>query len=68
MKEETKNKKQPDDDVTQRLESMKKLLILIALKNGATSEEIDKATGMGASNIRALFPGPEKTRETLSWH
>ena len=62
MKEETKNKKQPNDDVTQRLESIKKLLILIAFKNGATSEEIDKATGMGASNIRALFPGARKSK------
>jgi hypothetical protein len=42
------------------LASIKRLLILQLLKSGATSEEIDMATGMGASNIRGLFPGVKK--------
>jgi hypothetical protein len=36
--------------------AIKKLLIFLLLKSGASSEEIDRATGMGASNIRAIFP------------
>ncbi len=40
---------------------MKKLLALIALKVGASPENVDEATGMGASNIRAMFP--EKKRK-----
>lgn len=42
------------------LRAIKKLLVLLLLKNGATSEEIDRATGMGAGNIRALFPRRKK--------
>jgi hypothetical protein len=42
------------------LASIKRLLILQLLKNGATSEEIDLATGMGAGNIRGMFPGVKK--------
>jgi hypothetical protein len=35
---------------------IRNLLILLALKSGATSDEVDYATGMGAANIRAMFP------------
>lgn len=38
------------------LRSIRNLLILLLLKIGATSKEIDLATGMGASNIRSMFP------------
>ncbi|MFI5449449.1 MAG: hypothetical protein ACHQ03_06775 [Candidatus Bathyarchaeia archaeon] len=44
------------------LVSIKKLLILLCLKMGATSEEVDTATGMGAGNIRALFSGVKKNK------
>ncbi len=37
------------------LQSIRNLLILQLLKEGATSEEIDTATGMGAGNIRTKF-------------
>jgi len=43
------------------LRAIKKLLALIALRNGASPENIDEASGMGAGNIRALFP--EKKRK-----
>lgn len=49
----------PSDELKE-LVSIKKLLILLCLKMGATSEDVDKATGMGASNIRAMFPGVKK--------
>jgi len=43
------------------LKSIKKLLALLAIKSGASPENVDEATGMGASNIRAMFP--EKRRK-----
>jgi hypothetical protein len=45
-----------DDDSTQELKRIRNLLMLLALKSGASSDEINYATGMGASNIRAMFP------------
>jgi hypothetical protein len=44
------------DAELKELKSIKKLLMLWLRKNGATSEELDQATDMGASNIRAMFP------------
>jgi hypothetical protein len=38
------------------LQAIKKLLMLDLIKSGATSEELDMATGMGAGNIRREFP------------
>ena len=38
------------------LKRIRNLLVLIALKSGATSDEVNYATGMGAANIRAMFP------------
>lgn len=52
-----------DSDELKEIRAIKKLLILLLLKNGATSEEIDKATGMGAGNIRAMFPKVKKKIE-----
>jgi len=46
--------------VVEELASIRKLLILLLLKTGASSGEVDMATGMGAGNIRKLFPGVEK--------
>lgn len=44
-----------DKDSLKELKSIKNLLIIQLLKSGATSEEIDLATGMGAGNIRTKF-------------
>ena len=46
------------------LRAIRNLLILQLLKSGATSEEIDLATGMGASNIRGMFPKIKKAGKT----
>lgn len=46
------------------LQSIRNLLVLQLLKSGATSEEIDLATRMGAGNIRTLFPGVKKKGKT----
>jgi hypothetical protein len=50
-------------DELKELGSIKKLLILLCLKMGATYEDVDKATDMGASNLRAMFPGVRKKGE-----
>ena len=50
----------PDSEELKELKSVKKLLVLIALKNGASLDEIDKATGMGVSHISEMFPKRKK--------
>jgi len=42
--------------VEKELRQIRNLLILVALKAGATSDEVHLATGMGAANIRRIFP------------
>ncbi len=49
-----------DEKEFKELQAIKKLLVLLSLKMGATSEDVDNATGMGASNVRAMFPGVRK--------
>lgn len=44
-----------DEKVAKELRQIRNVLILIALKSGATSEQIGVATGMGGSNVRALL-------------
>ena len=50
------------------LQSIRNLLILQLLKNGATSEEINLATGMGESNIRGLFLNVRKKGKSEEVH
>jgi len=57
MSQEKPKKKR---DELKELQSIRNLLILQLLKSGASSEEIDLATGMGAGNIRGMFPGVKK--------
>ncbi len=45
-----------NDTLIKELKRIRNLLVLIALKSGATSDEVNYATGMGAANIRAMFP------------
>jgi hypothetical protein len=50
-------KKEPGNNkIDKELRQIRNLLILVALKSGATSDEVDYATGMGAANIRNMFP------------
>ena len=44
------------DPTLKELRQIKNLLMLSLLKAGVNSDEVDLATGMGASNIRAMFP------------
>lgn len=45
-----------DDKLAEEIRQIRNLLILIALKSGATSMEAHYATGTGDSNMRAMFP------------
>lgn len=47
--------KQKKDPILEELTEIKKLLVLALYANDIPSEEIDKAVGMGAANIRAMF-------------
>jgi hypothetical protein len=51
MKKETGSNKIEKD-----LRQIRNLLILVALKLGASSSEVDYATGMGRDNISRMFP------------
>jgi hypothetical protein len=51
MKKEAGNNK-----IEKELRQIRNLLILVGLKSGATSDEVNYATGMGAANIRKMFP------------
>lgn len=61
MSEEKQRKKR--DELTE-LQSIRNLLIVQLLRSGTTSDEIDMATGMGAGNIRNMFPGVKKKGKT----
>lgn len=45
-----------DAKILKELRQIRNLLILVALKSGATTEEAGQATGMGATNISHLLP------------
>ncbi|RLI40316.1 hypothetical protein DRO69_13065 [Candidatus Bathyarchaeota archaeon] len=61
----SKDKKRRRRDELTELKAIRNLLILLLLKNGATSSEIDMATGMGASNIRTMFPRAKRKGKVL---
>ncbi len=44
------------EKIQKEMRQIRNLLILISMKLDSTSDEIHYATGMGAANIRALFP------------
>lgn len=44
-----------DELILKELTAIKKLLILWLYASNIPSDEIDKATGMGAANIRGMF-------------
>jgi len=51
-----KSASRQEGNSAKEIRQIRNLLILIALKSGATSDEVDYATGMGAANIRGMFP------------
>ena len=44
-----------NNKVEKELRQIRNLLILVALKSGATLDEVDYATGMGIANISRMF-------------
>lgn len=57
-KKDDRRRKKRDELI--ELQSIRNLLILQLLKSGASSEEVDLATKMGAGNIRTMFPHVKK--------
>ena len=49
-------KTKENNKIDKELRQIRNLLILVALKSGANSDEVHYATGMGAANIRSMFP------------
>jgi NADH/NAD ratio-sensing transcriptional regulator Rex len=45
-----------EEQLLKELQSIKRLLILLLIKSGATSEEIGRAVGIDSSVIRRMFP------------
>jgi hypothetical protein len=64
-KRQGKNKEA--DRTLKELRQIKNLLILSLLKAGATSEEVNFATGMGAANIRGMFPVKRGRKKATSF-
>lgn len=54
-----------DAKLTKELRQMRNLLILIALKLGATTEDVGTITGIGSTNISALFPQRPRGKKKL---
>lgn len=48
--------KTDDNKIEKELRQIRNLLILIALKSGATTSDVDYATGMGRENVSRMFP------------
>lgn len=44
------------EESAKELQSIRKLLILLLIKSGATSEEIGHALGIDSSVVRKMFP------------
>lgn len=52
-----------DKRLMKELRQIRNLLILIALRSDATTEDIGRVTGIGATNVSALIPQrPRKKR------
>lgn len=47
----------------EELRTIKKLLMLHLIKSGATSEELEKATGLDAGGIRKMFSRIKKYKK-----
>lgn len=60
MTRTSKALKQGNTEELKELRLVRKLLMLLLLKAGATSEEINRAVNMGAPNIREMFPAVKK--------
>lgn len=52
-----KKKNVPDDPVARGLDDIKRLLMLMLSRGGATQAEIAKALGVNQSSISRMFPG-----------
>ncbi len=56
MSKSRKPKTNPETALQKELRRIRNILMLLAMKSGANATEVDYATGIGAGNIRAMFP------------
>jgi hypothetical protein len=56
-----------DEKLAKELRQIRNALLLIALKLGATTDEVGRATGIGANNVSTIIPqrvrGKRKTKK-----
>lgn len=52
----------PEDAILKELQRIRNLLMLLLMKQGATSDELDIAVRMGAANIRGMLPAKKIKR------
>jgi hypothetical protein len=45
-----------EQSILKEIQSIKKLMVLLLIKSGATSEEIGLALGVDSSRVRQMFP------------
>lgn len=50
------NRDMTEDPILKELRNIRNLLVVLLIKAGASSEEVDFGLHMGAGNLRALFP------------
>ncbi len=51
-----------ESKLMKELRQIRNLLILIALKSGSTTDDVGTITGIGATNISALFPQRKRAK------
>lgn len=66
MAKETSASNTTNKKLEKELRQIRNLLILVALKSGASSDEVHYATGMGAANIRSMFPVKRGRRKSAN--
>jgi hypothetical protein len=57
------NQEKQDNKIGKELRQIRNVLVLIAIKSGATSEEVGTATGIGGGNVRALLSTKGKKKK-----
>jgi len=51
-----------EEQLLKEIQSIKKLLVLLLIRSGATSEAIGRALGVNSSRVRQMFPMKETKR------
>ena len=55
-----------EDPALKELRNIRNLLVVLLIKFGANSDEVDSAVRMGAGNLRGMFPFRKVKKATVS--